>query len=68
MISIFTCTARGLRKTLESMATPCSVNAFGNLRVGNQLLKVKLVLIYKLKNGFNNEMNVLEDIERNDEQ
>jgi hypothetical protein len=27
MISILTCTARSLRSTLESMATPCSVNA-----------------------------------------
>jgi len=27
MISTFTATARGLRKTLDSMATPCSVKA-----------------------------------------
>ena len=30
MIAIFTCTARELRKTLESIATPCSVKAMGN--------------------------------------
>jgi hypothetical protein len=27
MISMFTCTARELRRTLESIATPCSVKA-----------------------------------------
>ena len=29
MIWTLTTMARGLRKTLESMATPCSVNAYG---------------------------------------
>jgi hypothetical protein len=29
MMAMFTCTARGLRRTLESMATPCSVKAYG---------------------------------------
>jgi hypothetical protein len=37
MISMFTCTARGLRSTLESIATPCSVNALGRVRVPPQL-------------------------------
>ena len=32
MISMLTCTARGLRRTLESMATPCSVKAWGRCR------------------------------------
>ena len=33
MISMLTRTARGLRKTLESIATPCSVKALGSVRV-----------------------------------
>lgn len=37
MISMFTCTARSLRSTLESMATPCSVKAYGGLRAPPQL-------------------------------
>ena len=37
MISILTCTARLLFKTLDSMATPCSVKALGSLRVPPQL-------------------------------
>jgi len=37
MISMFTCAARGLRRTLESIATPCSVNARGGFRVPPQL-------------------------------
>jgi hypothetical protein len=32
MIATFTWTARPLRRTLESMATPCSVNAYGRYR------------------------------------
>jgi len=32
MISMFTATARGLRRTLDSMATPCSVKAYGRWR------------------------------------
>ena len=32
MISTFTLIARLLRSTLESIATPCSVNAYGALR------------------------------------
>jgi len=37
MISTFTCTARMLRSTLDSIATPCSVNARGRFRVPPQL-------------------------------
>src|SRR5688572_1264018 len=29
MISMFTCTARGVRSTVDSIATPCSANAYG---------------------------------------
>src|SRR5215471_1658117 len=32
MISMLTRTARGERSTLDSIATPCSVNAYGSLR------------------------------------
>src|SRR5947207_15847764 len=32
MISTFTRTARRLRSTLDNIATPCSVNAYGNVR------------------------------------
>lgn len=32
MISMFTCTARLLRITPESIATPCSVKAYGSVR------------------------------------
>jgi hypothetical protein len=32
MISTFTAMARGLLSTLDSMATPCSVNAYGRVR------------------------------------
>ena len=31
MISMFTRTAARLRSTLDSIATPCSVNAYGRL-------------------------------------
>jgi hypothetical protein len=33
IIWIFTSTARLLFRTLESIATPCSVNTYGNFRV-----------------------------------
>jgi len=37
MIWMLTCTVRSLRRTLDSMATPCSVNTMGELRAPPQL-------------------------------
>src|SRR5260370_22715484 len=34
MMAMLACTARALRKTLESIATPCSVNALGKRSAG----------------------------------
>jgi hypothetical protein len=40
MISMFTSTARGLCRTLDSIATPCSVKAYGRYRLPPHELEV----------------------------